>query len=70
MVDKIAAWRGDIAVEEVTYENRELFDARYQAGRGGLWVTSHLGNMEVCRALGQQQLHLKMTVLVHTLLPM
>jgi predicted LPLAT superfamily acyltransferase len=66
VVDKLAAWRGDISMADIDHANRELFESRYQSGEGGVWITSHLGNMEVCRALGQQHLNLKMTVLVHT----
>jgi predicted LPLAT superfamily acyltransferase len=34
--------------------------------RGGVILTSHLGNMEVCRALSEGILNLKVNALVHT----
>lgn len=66
ILDKLAAWKGDILEEEIDYVNKELFERRYKEGKGGLWITSHLGNMEVCRAISQKQLDFRMTVLVHT----
>jgi predicted LPLAT superfamily acyltransferase len=67
VLDKIAAWKGDIAYEQVDHINLDLFESRARAGAGGIWITSHLGNIEVCRAIGQQVLDLKLTVLMHTL---
>jgi predicted LPLAT superfamily acyltransferase len=66
VLDKLAAWAGEIRPEDIVYENRKIFECHRQSGRGGLLVASHLGNMEVCRALGQLSLGLKLNVLVHT----
>lgn len=66
LLDKLAAWMGDIALSSVVYDNREIFAALERAGRGGVLIASHLGNMEVCRALGSLHHGLKMNVLVHT----
>jgi predicted LPLAT superfamily acyltransferase len=66
ILDKIAAWQGAITYQQVDHENLALFESRYREGRGGVWVTSHLGNVEVCRAIGQKELDLKLTVLMHT----
>ncbi|MCZ6618969.1 MAG: hypothetical protein O7E57_12640 [Gammaproteobacteria bacterium] len=66
ILDKLAAWKGDIRENEIDYVNKDLFEQRYRDGKGGLWITSHIGNMEVCRAIGQKQRDFRMTVLVHT----
>lgn len=66
VLDKLAAWAGDLRSEDIVYENRKIFDALQESGRGGLLIASHLGNMEVCRALGQLSIGLKLNVLVHT----
>lgn len=66
LLDKLSAWAGNIGEDDITYENREIFDELQKSGRGGLLIASHLGNMEVCRALGQLSLGLKLNVLVHT----
>jgi predicted LPLAT superfamily acyltransferase len=66
ILDKLAAWKGDIDIDEIDHVNRHTFEERYRQGKGGVWITSHLGNIEVCRAISQQQLDFRMTVLVHT----
>lgn len=66
LLDKLEAWSGKIGEDDIVYHNREIFDALQQSGRGGLLIASHLGNMEVCRALGELSLGLKLNVLVHT----
>lgn len=66
ILDKLAAWAGDIPSQDLIYENLERFQEVERAGRGGVLIASHLGNMEVCRALGQQVLDLKINALVHT----
>tara|TARA_R110000868_G_scaffold61059_4_gene185726 strand:+ start:20835 stop:21863 length:1029 start_codon:yes stop_codon:yes gene_type:complete len=66
LLDKLEAWSGRIGEENIVYHNPEIFEALRQSGRGGLLIASHLGNMEVCRALGEKSLGLKLNVLVHT----
>lgn len=66
ILDKLAAWTGDITDSDIRYHNRGIFDALRHENRGALLVASHLGNMEVCRALGELSLGLKLNVLVHT----
>jgi len=66
ILDKLAAWRGDIGLADVDYVNREAFEALHASGQGGVLIASHLGNMEVCRALGSLYRDLKINVLVHT----
>jgi predicted LPLAT superfamily acyltransferase len=65
ILDKLRAWRGDVTLEQIEMINAELFRERHAAGNGGLWITSHVGNVEVSRALSRR-LGLRMTVLVHT----
>lgn len=66
ILDKLAAWRGDISLQDVDYVNREAFEAVQASGRGCVLIGSHLGNMEVCRALGSEYRDLKINALVHT----
>lgn len=65
-LDKLLAWTGKIRLEDVDFENYELFQAIRDSGRGGVLIASHLGNAEVCRALGMRMRGLKINVLVHT----
>ena len=66
ILDKLSAWTGGIRQADIIYENRKVFEEIQDSGRGGLLIASHLGNMEVCRALGQISRGLKLNVLVHT----
>jgi predicted LPLAT superfamily acyltransferase len=66
VVDKFAAWTGNIDLDDIDYDNLECFEAVHRTGSGGMLIASHLGNMEVCRALGQLSVGLKLNVLVHT----
>jgi len=66
LLDKLEAWSGGISEDDIVYHNRKIFDELHQSGQGGLLIASHLGNMEVCRALGELSLGLKLNVLVHT----
>lgn len=66
LVDKLAAWAGEIRVEDVDFENRDMFEALLREKRGALLIVSHLGNTEVSRALGKSVMASKMNVLVHT----
>ena len=66
VLDKLAAWAGEIGEDDIVYENRAIFDELRASKRGGLLIASHLGNMEVSRALGELSLGLKLNVLVHT----
>ncbi len=66
VLDKLAAWMGDIRLDQIVYENRSAFEALLHAGRGGVLIASHLGNIEVTRALATVARGLKITVLVDT----
>lgn len=66
ILDKLAAWTGEITSDDIVYHDKAIFDALRAQGRGGLLIASHLGNMEVCRALAQLSIGLKLNVLVHT----
>jgi predicted LPLAT superfamily acyltransferase len=66
ILDSFSAWAGLISSQDIIFEDLERFQKVKEAGRGGVFISSHLGNMEVCRALGQKVLGLKLNVLVHT----
>lgn len=66
LLDKLEAWRGRIVEDEIVYHNLEIFEELRSSERGGMLIASHLGNMEVCRALGELSIGLKLNVLVHT----
>ena len=64
--DKIDAWLGRITADEINYENQHLFDELVARQQGAIFIGSHLGNLEVCRALGMRHTHCVINVLVFT----
>lgn len=66
ILDKLQAWQGKIGFNEVDFHNHHLFSNLNQKNIGGIFIGSHLGNMEVCRALGSLSGKRRLTVLVHT----
>lgn len=50
-LDKLAAWMGGIDPGSVDFPNRAILDAAVAAGRGAVLIGSHLGNLEMTRAL-------------------
>jgi predicted LPLAT superfamily acyltransferase len=66
IIDKIAAWSGDISLSNVSYQGIEALKKHLQTGRGALVLVSHLGNLDVCRMLATYEPSIKINVLVHT----
>jgi len=66
LLDKLDVWHGKIRRADL-----ELFDPhglhpQLGEGRGQILVTSHLGNVEITRALAQQVTGMRLNVLVHS----
>lgn len=66
LLDKFAAWNGDIRSADVEGVNDGLFDAAKKAGRGAVVVTAHMGNPEVIRAVATVSKRFRVNVLMHT----
>lgn len=66
MLDKLASWRGDIRLNNIYISNQEDLHAQVNSGKGTLLIGSHLGDFEVCRALGQLSYDIKINALVFT----
>ncbi len=64
--DKIDAWLGRITPQSLTYANQHLFDDLVAQKQGAIFIGSHLGNLEVCRALGMRHTDSVINVLVFT----
>jgi len=65
-LDKVTAWMGKIGIEDITFNNKPQMLEIVAEQKGGVILTSHLGNMEVCRALSEEVPQLKVNALVHT----
>ncbi|MBW3696323.1 glycosyltransferase family 2 protein [Vibrio sp. T187] len=66
MLDKLAAWKGDFSVKNLTIHGQEHFDSMIERNQGVVILGSHLGNIELCRALSRRHSHIKINALVFT----
>jgi predicted LPLAT superfamily acyltransferase len=66
ILDKMLLWGGLFDFDSVDLHGGELIADAVAAGRGGLLVCAHLGNLELCRVLSRQRKDIRLTVLVHT----
>ncbi|MGH8326475.1 MAG: glycosyl transferase, partial [Steroidobacteraceae bacterium] len=66
ILDKIDAWAGRLDLQHVRFENHEALAAAASSRKGVLLIGSHLGNLEVCRALARFNRRVRLNVLVHT----
>lgn len=65
MLDKLDVWQGRITTARLDIADPDRLHAQMGHGRGQILVGSHLGNIEICRALAQQAGALRLNVLVH-----
>ncbi|MFB0775706.1 glycosyltransferase family 2 protein [Aeromonas salmonicida] len=65
-LDKLAGWRGDIAEDRVELVGRDHYEAAINSGKGLLLLGSHLGDLELCRALGSRKGEVRINALVFT----
>lgn len=66
MLDKLAAWKGDFNVDNLTIHGQDHFQEMVDNKQGVLILGSHLGNIELCRALSRRHTHVKINALVFT----
>lgn len=64
--DKIDAWTGKITTKNIIYGKEHAFDDLKEKQHGAIFIGSHLGNLEVCRALSQGRYQTRINVLVFT----
>ena len=66
MLDKLAAWQGDFSFDNITVHGQDHFD-RITANKQGIVILgSHLGNLELCRALSRGYDNVVINALVFT----
>ncbi len=63
-IDKIAAWAGDMKRDQVKIHGAEALQIFARSGTGALFIGSHLGNLELCRALGEKAGKVKINAVV------
>ncbi|MGR3040561.1 glycosyltransferase [Vibrio vulnificus] len=66
MLDKLAAWKGDFSAQNLTIHGQNQFDKMIDNQQGVVILGSHLGNIELCRALSRRHTNVKINALVFT----
>ena len=66
ILDKLIAMSGRANYADMDVHGRDLVAERLRLGRGVVLLTAHVGNLEMCRALGQFHDRVPRNVLVHT----
>lgn len=65
-LDKLAAWMGGFDNRRVVFENRPEFEQLLSSGRGAVLIGSHLGNLEMTRALATNDQRAVVNAIVYT----
>ena len=66
MLDKLLSIGDANLLDDHRVDGIEYLDTLLKQKRGGIFVTAHLGNTDLCRKLGERYVGMRMTVLVHT----
>ena len=66
MLDKLAGWRGEIRHEQVELIDNGAYQALQERPQGVLVLGSHLGDLELCRALSRSLGQVTVNALVFT----
>jgi predicted LPLAT superfamily acyltransferase len=64
-LDKIDGWSGKLSKLDVNYTNKHLHTELLDKKQGAVFIGSHLGNLEVCRALNHES-QTRVNVMVFT----
>jgi predicted LPLAT superfamily acyltransferase len=66
LLDKIVVWLDTLDPDRVDFHNRPLLLELLEQGRGAILLGSHIGNLEICRALANLRGYIHLNILVHT----
>ncbi len=65
-LDKVDVWLGNITMASIKHVNYAVFEPLALEKKGALIIGSHLGNLEICRALANDNTNVCFNVLVFT----
>lgn len=65
-LDKLVAWMGGMDSRRVIFPNRTDFERLLASGRGAVLIGSHLGNIEMARALATDEQRATVNAVVYT----
>lgn len=66
LIDRLGAWMGRINIDEVSFPDRQAMIELQAKGRGCILLGAHFGNLEMCRALEENDNKLTLNVILHT----
>lgn len=66
LLDRLAAWSGAFNYDNVAFHQRDDFLQLMEKRTGALVIVSHLGNLEICRALLNTSQAVKLNILVYS----
>jgi predicted LPLAT superfamily acyltransferase len=66
LLDKVVAWMGCIDRSQVDFPNRPLLLEQHRQQRGGIIISGHIGNLELCQAMANLNEQIRLNILVHT----
>jgi len=66
ILDRLAAWSGKLRTADIEFESQAEYQRLVDSGRGALLLGSHLGNIEMCRALCSLDRIVRVNALAHT----
>lgn len=66
ILDKTAQWAGVRSKENISYLSPDIYEGIISSQRGGVFIGSHLGNLEALRAFGGLEQGLTVNALVFT----
>jgi predicted LPLAT superfamily acyltransferase len=65
-LDKLAAWTGDLDCSRLDFPMRDELERLCESGRGAVLIGSHLGNLEMSRALAVNERQRKINAVLYT----
>jgi predicted LPLAT superfamily acyltransferase len=66
ILDKLIGWMGAIQYQDVNFPDQASIMSLVESKQGALIIGSHLGNLEVMRALSSYNDKIRLNILVHT----
>lgn len=66
LLDKLASWQGDITINDLYYPNQSQFMELISKKQGIILLGSHLGDLEMCRAIANLSHDVTINALVFT----
>jgi len=66
LLDRIAAWMGKIKLSDVSLDNRALLIDLKAQKKGAILLGAHLGNLEMCRGVVENDGYLTLNVILHS----